>query len=422
MASLTTVIRLSSKRQPTPGPGAYAISSCIGKEGTHPSLAGRRDPVVKTEGGPYEAIPSTIGEGLKYTLHQRLVEKGPPPTPGPNYLPPRFGTGSPQSAFHGYVKAPKFNDGLGGVPGPYSYVDPASIGATKGRGFTVKGREFGPDERKSAGPGPGKYLPNFSPTQRSNGTFQYRPRVEARERKDQIPGPGQYTINRNLAQGPMAFHGYVKQPTSKDVVPGPGKYDVKSKLGKDAPAFSIRPRTEPSTSALTKAPYQVIPTTVGEGKKFSLGIRGKDPPIQVTPGPNYMPPAFGKGSQASSLYSRHGDVQTKARAATPGPGQYPIGTTMGGGKKFTVKARRFAPGEEGRADGPGPGKYLPQYQDGPGPRTIHGLVHDPTDKETKPKYVDIGSTFGKGTPKWTIGNREKLDIGPGIGMDIESKV
>jgi hypothetical protein len=212
----------------------------------------------------------------------------------------------------------------------------------------------------------------------------------------------------------MAFHGYVKQPTSKVVVPGPGKYEVKSQLGKGAPAFSIRPRPELSTSALTKAPYQSVPSCIGEGRKYSLGIRSQIKGPELTPGPDYVPPQFGKTAQSSSLYSRRGDFQTKARAASPGPGQYPVATTIGQGRKFTVKARRFAPGEEGSTAGPGPGKYLPNYLDTPGPRSIHGLVHDPKDKETKPPYVDIGSTIGKGTPKWTIGNKERLDIGPGI--------
>jgi hypothetical protein len=317
------------------------------------------------------------------------------------------------STFHGHIKEPKTHEG-GAVPGPYSYTDPGSIGVAKGRGFTVKARQFGPDERISAGPGPGRYLPNFAPTQKSPGVFQYHARVEARQRTESTPGPGQYEINRSLVRGPMGFHGYVKEPTSKDVVPGPGKYEVKSTIGIEAPKFSIRPRPELSSSALTKAPYQMIPSCIGEGRKYSLGIRSKVGKTDVTPGPDYLPPTFGKGAQASSLYSRRGDVQARAKAASPGPGEYPIGTTVGQGKKFTVKARRFAPGEEGSPAGPGPGKYLPKWLDAPGPRSIHGLIHDPKDKETKPPYADIGSTFGKGAPKWTIGNREKLDIGPGI--------
>jgi hypothetical protein len=135
---------------------------------------------------------------------------------------------------------------------------------------------------------------------------------------------------------------------------------------------------------------------------------------EATPGPDYVPPGFGKGAQASSIYSRTGDPQAGKVADAPGPGQYVIGGTIGGGRKFTVKARRFPPGEEGCPAGPGPGRYIPKWLDGPGPRSIHGLVHDPKDNQTRPPYVDIGSTFGKGGPKWTIGNREKLDIGPGI--------
>jgi hypothetical protein len=185
-------------------------------------------------------------------------------------------------------------------------------------------------------------------------------------------------------------------------------------MGKDAHAFSIRPRPEQSQSALTHAPYQVIPSAVGEGPKYSLGIRGERKPGDVVPGPNYMPPQFGKGGQGSTLYSRRDDPRQKARAATPGPGQYVIGSTMGEGKKFTVKARRFPPGEQGAAASPGPAQYLPQHLDGPGPRSIHGRIPEPKDKGKNPHYRLLESTFGKGTPKWTIGNRETLDLGPGV--------
>jgi hypothetical protein len=78
-----------------------------------------------------------------------------------------------------------------------------------------------------------------------------------------------------------------------------------------------------------------------------------------------------------------------------------------------MKARQFPPGESGKPDGPGPGKYLPNYSDKPGMRSIHGKVSDPKDKEAKPQYVDIGSTFGNG-PKWTIGRKETLNLGPGL--------
>jgi hypothetical protein len=78
-----------------------------------------------------------------------------------------------------------------------------------------------------------------------------------------------------------------------------------------------------------------------------------------------------------------------------------------------VKARNFPPGEGGFPAGPGPGRYLPDFQDRPGMRSIHGRIPAPKDKEAAPGYVDIGSTFGNG-PKWTIGRKETLALGPGL--------
>jgi hypothetical protein len=96
-----------------------------------------------------------------------------------------------------------------------------------------------------------------------------------------------------------------------------------------------------------------------------------------------------------------------------GPDEYQVPSEMGKGKKRTMKARQFPPRESGKLDGPGPGKYLPNYSDKPGMRSIHGKVSDLKDKEAKRQYVDIGTTFGN-CPKWTIGRRETLNHGPSL--------
>jgi hypothetical protein len=210
----------------------------------------------------------------------------------------------------------------------------------------------------------------------------------------------------------MAFHGYMAPPKNTMNVPGP-KYDIPSSIGKNVPSFSIRQKCEPSTAHIPKAPYQVIPTTIGDGLKWSFHGRPNDKAKEPTPGPNYVPPAFGKEAPASSFHGKIGPNKKKGSPADPGPGEYPISGEIGKGKKWTMKARQFPPGEAGKPDGPGPGKYLPNDQYRPGHRSIHPLVPDPKDKETKPQYVDIGSTVGEG-PKWTIGRKETLALGPGL--------
>jgi hypothetical protein len=328
-------------------------------------------------------------------------------------MPPKFGAGHPASAFHGYIKEPKSNDGPA-VPGPLSYVDPNSIGASRTRGFTVKGRNFRPDERVGLGPGPGHYLPNFAPTLPATRQFTYHPPVVRKEMQDDTPGPGQYVIDRSLAQHPASFHIRGNDARPLNDGPGPGKYPIRSTVGRSVPAFSIRPRIETSTHARPDAALQVVPSAVGQGPKWSIGGRPKDKPPQRLPGPNYIPPPFGKGSRAAALYSRdHKPTKKRADQGGPGPGEYSVPGSIGQGYKFTLKVRQFPPGEGGKPIGPGPGAYLPNFMDAPGPRSIHPRVQEPKIHEIGAPYQNIGSTIGKDGPRWTIGNREMLELGPG---------
>jgi hypothetical protein len=127
-----------------------------------------------------------------------------------------------------------------------------------------------------------------------------------------------------------------------------------------------------------------------------------------------MPPQFGKGSRAASLYSREHKVEKKQdNSRGPGPGEYPIPGSIGQGHKFTLKGRQFPPGEGGKPSGPGPGTYLPNFMDATVPRSIHPRVPDPEHKESAAPYGNIGSMIGKDGPRWTIGNKEKLELGAG---------
>jgi hypothetical protein len=108
----------------------------------------------------------------------------------------------------------------------------------------------------------------------------------------------------------MAFHGYPKQLTSSDSVPGP-KYEVPTTVGKEVPSFSIRPRIEPSVKSLPNAPYQAVPSTVGDAPKWSFGGRSKERGRESTPGPSYVPPAFGRDARGSSFHGKFGPVKKK---------------------------------------------------------------------------------------------------------------
>lgn len=405
MTSLTTLVRVSPKKAVTPGPGQYVVPPKFGKEGTHPTLNPRREDKALVRGPGYEAIPSTFGEGPKWTFHGRPEQRPPKDSPGPAYMPPKLGQEAPASGFHGYVANRKsYEQG----PGPGQYVVPSTIGKT---GWTFKERRFPPDEGTISGPGPGKYNPNFKAVMNGPQTMAYRPPVQVREKEDKTPGPGQYVIKRDLAQSAMSFHGFVRE-AKKDECPGP-KYDVPHGLGRDAPKFTIRSRHDVDPK-IKGAPYQAIPSAVGQGPKWSFGARTGKEKIDPAPGPSYMPPAFGKEARASSMFSRRDVQKREAGAVSPGPGKYLIPGAVGEtGKKYTLKARQFPP-NEGGASGPGPGKYNPNFMDAPTAVTIHSRLVDPKDKEPAPKYVNLPPKFGTEGPMFTIGRREELDLAAGL--------
>lgn len=411
MTSSTTVVRVSKNKMVNPGPGAYAMKSTFGTEGIKSSFGGRpKDKETQSSAG-YENIGSTIGQGPKWSFHGRPKERASSSlSPGPDYVPPSFGKNAQKSAFHGYVKETKTSDI---TPGPGEYQIKSTLN-TKSKAFSIKGRVFPPDEvGKSDSPGP-KFNPNYKFVLPSTKAYQYHQKIETKEKIDPSPGPGQYTIQRKLAGSAMSFHGYHREP-KKDIFPGPGLYDVKSELGSDAPRFSIRRRIDRETK-VTGAPYECIKSTIGnDGPKYSFGnrrdIQGKDP---GPPGPNYVPPPFGKGSRQSSLYSRRDETKRTTPMQTPGPGEYAIKSEIGGGKKFTLKHRQFPPDENGKAVSPGPAAYTPKFNDAPPPRTIHPRLQDPADKEVKPGYSAPQYTFGSDAPKFTIGRKENMDLAPGI--------
>jgi hypothetical protein len=71
------------------------------QRGRHPSLVSRRPETFKPLDAPLQAIPSTIGDAPKYSLRSRPKDRDPAATPGPNYLPPRFGAAASINGFGG---------------------------------------------------------------------------------------------------------------------------------------------------------------------------------------------------------------------------------------------------------------------------------------------------------------------------------
>jgi hypothetical protein len=205
-----------------------------------------------------------------------------------------------------------------------------------------------------------------------------------------------------LINRPSSFH-IKRRELSYEYIPGPGKWDTSKRTGSETPSYSLRSRINVKKELL-KPSYPKIPDSFGDDTpKWSLFRKFEDNPFKP-PGPTYIPPKFGTFAPKYSIL----DV----RKREIGQGLVPIGP--GGGRhntqpiagsespKFTLKARQY-PNNLGGPDGPGGGKYIPDYSkilpaDLKGRAILERFKeHTP---EVRPGYRDLGGT--NATPKWTI--------------------
>ena len=396
MTSTATIIHATSKFQ-TPGPGAYMPPSSFGNESPRYSIANRYKDKKNTTDGSYQAIPSTIGTGPKWTLGVKHKEFGPMKTPGPLYAPPAFGSDSPKISFH----QKRYEKKVESTPGPLTYEDPTLKTSPR---YTMRQRVYPKNDGESCSPGPGKYHPDYEyvlPSARRT-TIQNR----TYDRKIE-PTPGPYDVPNDYKPRGISFHqkGYEPKP---DITPGPGKYVTEKQFGSDSRKCAIRPRIF-QKEYHNDAPYQKIPETFGTGPKQSFRIRPKDRNYEITPGPLYAPPAFGSDMPKISMHMRPEEKNTQK---TPGPYSYKLDDTS---RKYTIQSRAFPP-NEGKIDGPGPGKYSPDYDyvlPSPQKPSIHVKIPD-----KKPEYQGSGFIAAPPLPegpKFTIGLRDPMGVIPGSG-------
>lgn len=407
MTSTATLIHLSKPKDPSPGPGAYSIPDTFGYQTNRYTIHVRPEIKSTSNTAGYQALPSTIGTGPKKSLGCRHAEPKQDITPGPSYVPPAFGSDGHKAAFHGRPRD-RALDVPGPGPGKY---DTSSATAAPSHRYSMKARSFIPEEGKADGPGPGKYAPDYNKVLSSPRNIQISPRYTPRDVKSETPGPGQYPIDRSLDHHSSVFHRRAAELTSKDNFPGP-KYDTSTKFGSESPRFSLRPRPELKNKNVS-GEYQKIPDVFGtEGPKISLSSRHAELKREVMPGPNYAPPAFGSDVTKCSLSSRH--PEKKAEEGSPGPGKYNTREEKTSGPKWSLKARNFQK-DEGVIDGPGPGKYLPDY-DKVLPQAPKTQIHVKTTSDKKPEpgpgYVCLPDPQ-KG-PKFSIGRRDDSDVAPGV--------
>lgn len=162
-----------------------------------------------------------------------------------------------------------------------------------------------------------------------------------------------------------------------DRTPGPSPCDYvdRDRFG-DGLKYSIRSRFP--IPQYTVDPYLVnLPTTVGEGPKISITGRHEPPKPYVPPGPNYVPPPFGK--DAHSIRFKKAKKRSKIKP-TPGPADYYI--TPKSARAFGTESKRT------------------NIRTG-GPRQLWGTIESPGPACYKPLYKPTRAS----SPKWSIRNK-----------------
>lgn len=215
------------------------------------------------------------------------------------------------------------------LPGPGAY----QMGSTFSNRFSTafgRGKRSNPNLNRSAlAPGPGTYEPSFEFSNSTHGVGFGISKRDGVTNKTQLPGPGQYTVSDSLFRDPKAASIKGRPKTMhEDEKPGPGHYQ--SKTYYTTPAYSMGVKTK-----LKELVSRGVPGPGGYNPEFTKVRQG-------IPGMRFGSPS--KPSLKKDLL--------------PGPGQYPIKSTVGSeGPSYGIQGRHSAL----KTDlVPGPGNYNPK--------------------------------------------------------------
>lgn len=175
----------TDKTANSPGPGSYNTSSKFAQ----PTILMKGRPVERThyDDIPLYKLPSTIGNVPRITLAGRTkMVTSQMSTPGPSYIPPKFGYQARHSSF-GPIKYQTGKANLGRTgksetpgPGPAAYDTSLHDFNGKGRGIVFKGsHDF--KYANTDSPGPGAYAPRFKSVLASSPMISFHTRPETKQ-------------------------------------------------------------------------------------------------------------------------------------------------------------------------------------------------------------------------------------------------
>ena len=389
------ILLTSSAVQQGPGPAAYDTRTKI--QGKPQTIGHRYEEKVDPSSPPFVALPSTIGQGQKYTIGNRPKESTAETTPGPSYEPPQFGAESSRPSIGSRWNTEKTEV----TPGPSDYMTSKGLG---GKGIAF----HGPRNRSMAvpdrSPGPGAYdTLNCSPS--TSPRYSIGKRVTT-EKSSDGPGPGAYDTRSGIEVKKYGgVIGVKTKNSTQEVTPGPSDYERNDDLLNSIPKVHIGGRYETKPSTETPGPY-TIKSNIGNGPKYSMRSRPKDSQSEQTPGVDYMPPAFGTGSSKLHIASRWSYKEDEHIG--PGPASY----TTSKGLLHTENAPVFHGPSNRSLDvadrSPGPACYNPVYSNNSPRISIKGNGKSRDVIQKSGEYVVLKSTLTG--PKYTISPRTNLGV------------
>ena len=342
--------------------------------------------------------PPKIESGPSYTIGSRTITRETQPTPGPNYVPPSFGSTSAKPSIGNRTKMT--GRSIANEAGPAAFDTRKNLGADAPK-YTLKSRPSDTWITETVSPGPAIYKPpseNHSPRY-SIGVKSIVKQIE------KTPGPADYVAPSDFGKKGVSIHGTNRNEKPKASSPGPADYSPAFE-GK-APKYTIGHRYERKVDS-NGGEYVNFPSTIGNAPKYTLSPRHDKKEIESTPGPNYAPKSFGSEATKVHISGRYNSNSKKNES--PGPAEFNLSRNIGSDSpKYSLSGRNRDISEIN--DSPGPAAYEPRGSTLRKSGYTIGRKTMQKKTEEGPGYYMIPSTFGSG-PKYSIAHRDNSKLVP----------
>jgi hypothetical protein len=310
----------------SPSPADYSTRREPGLDSPRYTIKKRYRPREPGTHPQYRLLPTTVGDAPYITCHVQVEPPIPFPTPGPEFLPPRFAddylsrnraTLSPRERI--IPRVPRYrsydHDPFGPAAHPHwrRSSDPRSPAYSIAPAIDYKWFPYNDNPSGAA------YLPRH-PGEHSPPTFTIHQRLEPPP-EPPTPGPGEYEISREFVSRPLSVH-----PRHPEIAPfstpGPSDYDVVEPTGLRSRRCAIRPVY--SARAREKgAGYPLVPRTFDKPPGITIGPNHWKPPKNTNPGPQYISDQL--ETRGHSIGPRNGKsprIIWIPKSDTPGPSHY----------------------------------------------------------------------------------------------------